>query len=281
MTSAPDPVTYGRAHRLALATRPRRGTAGQQFGRGTGSSLEFQELRDYQAGDDLRHVDWRSYARSEQLHSRLYRDEVAPVAELIVDGSRSMQLTPAKAAATRWLVRFLAALLAPDMHLRPVLASDPPVPLPAAALADPSLPGIAFDGARSLGDLPLTALLRPGSVRVVVSDFLFPHDPSALVDSLGRGASSLLLLAVLDGDELDPPRRGQLRLTEVETGATRDLPVDDRTVARYRQRLARLWDGLALAARRRAGLALRWDAATPAPAFVADELLAHGVVTPR
>jgi len=281
MAPQPDPLLLGRAYRLALATSPRRGLAGQQFGRGTGSSLEFQELRDYQVGDDLRHVDWRSYARTEQLHSRLYRDEVAPVAELIVDGSRSMELTPAKAAATRWALRFVAALLAPDMHLRPVLADDPPRPLAAEALRHADLPGVSFSGARPLHELPLSGLLRPGSVRVVLSDFLFAHDPTALVDGLGRGASALLLLAVLDPDELDPPRRGNLRLHEVETGAVRDLPVDDRAVARYRERLARLWDGLSLAARRRAGLAVRWDAGRSAQSWIDDELLAQGVVVPR
>jgi len=49
--------------RYALAM-PRRaaGTAGAVMGQRAGSSLEFRDYREYQPGDDLRHVDWSAYA---------------------------------------------------------------------------------------------------------------------------------------------------------------------------------------------------------------------------
>ena len=36
-------------------------------------------------GDDLRHVDWAAYARSDSLNIRLYREEVAPRLDLLID----------------------------------------------------------------------------------------------------------------------------------------------------------------------------------------------------
>lgn len=276
-----DPVALGRAHRLLPGSQPRRGTPGQRFGRGAGSSLEFQELRDYQVGDDLRHVDWRSYARTEQLHTRMYREEVAATFELILDGSRSMALTPAKRDATRWVCAFLAAAAEPDFALRAVLATDPPRPLPVEVLAQQDLPGVDFDGRQPLDSLPLQGVLRPGSVRVVVSDFLFPHDAPALVDRLGRGAGALLLVAVLDAEERDPGLHGSVILHEVETGARRELSVDERLLNRYRERLARLWAGLDREARVRGALAVQLDAEAAPEVLVADGLVRTGVVEPR
>ena len=73
------------------------GLIGERLGSGTGSSLEFQEYRPYTPGDDLRHVDWAAYARSETLAVRLYRQEVAPRIDLVLDVSKSMAVTGVRA----------------------------------------------------------------------------------------------------------------------------------------------------------------------------------------
>ena len=85
--------------RLALPRTPMRGRAGERLGSGTGSSLEFQDYRPYVPGDDLRHVDWSAYARSGLLAIRLYREEVAPRVDLVLDVSRSMSVTELKLRA--------------------------------------------------------------------------------------------------------------------------------------------------------------------------------------
>ena len=60
---------------------------------GTGSSLEFQEYREYTPGDDIRHLDWAAYGRSDTLMVRLYREEISPRTEILCDASRSMSVT--------------------------------------------------------------------------------------------------------------------------------------------------------------------------------------------
>src|SRR4051794_10405332 len=100
------------ARRFALAV-PRGGPVnrtGGAAGSRAGSSLEFQDHRGYEPGDDLRHVDWNAFARTDQLSVKLYREEVAPHLDLLVDGSRSMALEGAtKARATLALAVFLTA----------------------------------------------------------------------------------------------------------------------------------------------------------------------------
>src|SRR4249920_2976779 len=80
--------------RYALET-PRQapgGVAGGTLSQRAGSSLEFQDHRDYQPGDDLRHIDWNVYARTDQLTLKLYREEVTPHLDVLLDTSRSMTL---------------------------------------------------------------------------------------------------------------------------------------------------------------------------------------------
>ena len=40
-----------------------------------GRGMEFHESRPYQAGDDIRAIDWRVTARSGQTHTKVYREE--------------------------------------------------------------------------------------------------------------------------------------------------------------------------------------------------------------
>ena len=71
---------------------PPQGTAGAQLGRLAGESMEFMDHREYQPGDDLRRLDWAAYARSDKMFVKLYRQEVCPHLDVVIDGSRSMAL---------------------------------------------------------------------------------------------------------------------------------------------------------------------------------------------
>src|SRR5262245_39879667 len=87
-----DGERAGGRFRLELPRRVPAGAVGSAFGQRAGSSLEFRDYRDYQPGDDLRHVDWSAYARSDQLALKLYREEITPHVDILIDASRSMNL---------------------------------------------------------------------------------------------------------------------------------------------------------------------------------------------
>ena len=83
----------GLRYALALPQATLAGQRGEKLGRHAGSSVDFQDYRDYQPGDDLRHIDWNAYARTDQLTVKLFREEVQPHLDLILDTSSSMALT--------------------------------------------------------------------------------------------------------------------------------------------------------------------------------------------
>ena len=57
-------------------------------------SVEFVERRPYVQGDDLRHLDWKAYARSDRLSIKRYEEETNLECTVVVDASASMAYPP-------------------------------------------------------------------------------------------------------------------------------------------------------------------------------------------
>jgi uncharacterized protein (DUF58 family) len=55
-----------------------------------GVSVEFAEHREYVPGDDLRHLDWKVYGKTDRYYIKRYEEETSLTCHIIVDGSASM-----------------------------------------------------------------------------------------------------------------------------------------------------------------------------------------------
>lgn len=55
-----------------------------------GRGIEFEEVRAYEAGDDIRNIDWRVTARTGSAHTKLFREERERPVYLLVDQRRTM-----------------------------------------------------------------------------------------------------------------------------------------------------------------------------------------------
>src|SRR6201981_1235264 len=55
-----------------------------------GFSVEFVQHREYVPGDDIRHIDWKGYGRSERYTIKQYEQETNFAAHVLLDASRSM-----------------------------------------------------------------------------------------------------------------------------------------------------------------------------------------------
>src|SRR5215831_19478550 len=64
-----------------------------------GFSQEFAEYRAYTPGDDLRHVDWNVFARTERAYLKRYRGETNCQVNVLLDASKSMEFTSADGTA--------------------------------------------------------------------------------------------------------------------------------------------------------------------------------------
>ena len=55
-----------------------------------GRGLDFEEVRNYVAGDDIRNIDWKVTARTQKTHSKVFSEEKEKPALIVVDQSKSM-----------------------------------------------------------------------------------------------------------------------------------------------------------------------------------------------
>ena len=233
----------GLRYRLAVPRAALRGRNGVRLGVGAGASLDFHDYRDYHPGDDLRHLDWSVYARSDREVVKLFREEVAPHLDLVLDRSCSMALEGTPKAFAAATLAAACAMAAEQAHCTRTLwlageridalpnSRDDPAAWPPFALDDATAPDAAL--------LHRAPAWRPHGVRVLVSDLLWSADPAPLLSRLAGGAAALTVIQLLADDEVSPTPRGACRLEDVESGDHADLLVDTTACAAYAAALAR------------------------------------------
>jgi uncharacterized protein (DUF58 family) len=233
----------GMRYRLALPRLMARGATGQQLGALAGSSLEFKDHRDYQPGDDLRRIDWNAFGRSDKLTLKLFREEINPHCDILLDGSRSMALAGSAKAAAALGVAALHATAAANAGCSSAawLARAGCEPIINGQGRPGEWQGLAFDFAGT----PVEALQRTPprwrkqGVRIFISDLLWLGEPAVLLQQLARDAASVIVVQLLAMQDAQPTERGRLRLVDAETNAQHEIQVDEAALLRYQATFTR------------------------------------------
>jgi uncharacterized protein (DUF58 family) len=216
-----------RGLRLSGGRQPLSLRAGSHLTAHKGRGLEFDEVRHYQAGDDVRAIDWRVTARRGKPHTKLFREEKERPIFILADLSpgmffgtrrrfKSVQVSQLAALAA-W-----AALQNGDRVGGVVIGADrylvlPPRPRRDGVMAllhgleqlQPGGPGVCNSGRLDQGLAKLHSLILPGSLVILLSDF---REMSEVGERyLGRIArrSDLLAAFVYDRLEAQPPPPGR------------------------------------------------------------------------
>jgi uncharacterized protein (DUF58 family) len=88
-----DPETLARVRALELRARQtiEGFITGGHRSKHHGFAVEFAQHREYVPGDDIRHIDWKVYGRTQRFHLKQYELETNLVCWLLVDASESMR----------------------------------------------------------------------------------------------------------------------------------------------------------------------------------------------
>lgn len=212
---------------------------GNHQGLTPGHGSEPGEARLYQAGDDVRRIDWNVTARTQQTHVRELIADRDLEAWLVVDASAAMrfgtdhnqkaQIALAAAAAVGFLTarnqnRLGAILVAgPDLHTVPPRGGRTQVMAILSKIAAPA-PSEGRGKADLAGAIDrVGALSRRRGFVAVIADFV----GSAWVDPLARLGlrHDLLAITVSDPRELEIPPIGLVEMVDPATGAAREVRV--------------------------------------------------------
>lgn len=239
--------------RLPLRSRSWQGQAGEFTGSGTGSSLDFQDHRAYSPGDDPRHINWQAYARTGSYTMKLFREEVRPVVDLILDASESMFFEERKAARTAELFYFITescAAAGASLSIHAVRGNGTTQLDPATLRTHKwletarSLPVTDPAIAPDLAKLPL----RANAIRVFLSDLLFSGDPEPMLRHLGQRHGSILIFSPWLEAEARPDWDGNYEFIDPERQSRHPHRIEPVTLRRYLEAYANhfaLWKNAA------------------------------------
>jgi uncharacterized protein (DUF58 family) len=228
---------------LGLPRRAPVNLTGAALGQRAGSSLEFNDYREYEPGDDLRHIDWNAYARSDQLIVKLFREEVTPHVDIAIDGSRSMALEESKKAdAVVSLAAFFAAAASNAGYSHRAWLMGETVRHVANGTARPvRWEGMDFEFRGNPAEVLSRQAVswRPRGMRILLSDLLWLGDPLITLGRLADRAATVIVVQVLAEADVSPPGQGNLRLVDSETDDVHDVFVDAVALKRYHDGLTR------------------------------------------
>lgn len=213
-----------RTKRLLGGTR-----AGDHVTRQKGFGLDFDQIREYQQGDDVRYIDWKSSARAGKMLVKQYYQEQSRTIMLVVDCSRSLNFgsgkdTKYQCAATVASVLALIGQESKDRVSLVLFAEGIELYItPRSGYAHvQKIMNTLFTHALEKTVTNYAQMLRfvgdkktKDSVIFLLSDFIGFHDES-LLRSLAR-TSELIAVRCLDPLERNLPSVGLLSLQDVET----------------------------------------------------------------
>jgi uncharacterized protein (DUF58 family) len=197
-----------------------------------GFSQEFAEYRAYSPGDDLRHVDWNVYARTERAYLKRYRGETNTLLTILLDASSSMNFTSHKitkmdyarytAASLFYLAtqsqRDAAGLIVFDDEVRTYIR-----PSTRQGQLFRLLSGLEHAEPRARTDFAKPLLhfqnfLRKRGMVVIISDFYESPDTIVkTIEPLRFHGNEVVLFHILDPKEIKPEFGAAATLIDLET----------------------------------------------------------------
>jgi uncharacterized protein (DUF58 family) len=216
-----------------------------------GFSQEFAEYRAYSPGDDLRHVDWNLFARTERCYLKRYRGETSSQLTVLLDASNSMQYTsgpPPKMDYARFIAASLfylairnqrdaAGLIVFDDEVREYVR-----PSTRQGQLTRLFAGLEHAEPRARTDYgkPLQhfqALLHRRGIVVVISDFYEEPDTIVrIIEPLRFHGNDVVLFHILDPQEIRPELKGPAILVDLETDREMEV-VPEYTKTIYRAKM--------------------------------------------
>ncbi|MDB4965473.1 MAG: hypothetical protein JWN44_1162 [Myxococcales bacterium] len=219
-----DPVALSRLANLELRARSvvEGALSGMHRSPHHGSSVEFAEHKEYSAGDEIKHIDWKAYGKFDKYYVKQFEQDTEMRAYLLLDCSASMGYQGAgvsKLDYARMLAASLAYLLLKQQDQVGMVAFGEKLRgyLPPRARSGHLNDLLtALDGVRAEGrtDLPraiayLSEVVQKRALVVVFSDLLgTQNDVRHLLRGLRARKHDVVVFHLLDKDELTLPFEG-------------------------------------------------------------------------
>ena len=290
-TSLLENSTLARVERmrmLPLRRRTNRSRGEHLAGKG-GTSTEFNDHRDYTAGDDMRYVDWNIFARLNRPYVKQYRHEEEMHVVVLVDASASMQFGDkfqrAKQLAACFAVMGLMNIEKVSLFACQHAGKTPLILPPCTGRISLKRVFKFLEEIPPGGDFPIEEAVeavlvqhRGRGIVVILSDFLTFGAMDRPMNMLFSAGLEVFAVQLLSGIELNPELTGDLRFVDAESGHTLDVSSVGDLLGFYHEHLNGLQEHLTTLCRQRSGRFLCLDASRPLDEILFDVMKRKGWV---
>jgi uncharacterized protein (DUF58 family) len=269
-----SPELLARLEKMELVSRKvfRGRMKGERPSPRKGQSVEFADFRNYVPGDDLRFVDWNTYARLEKLFLKMFLEEEDLHFYALIDTSGSMNFgTPTKLHFALQLAAALGfiGLVRGDRVKIETIGQSPRNAAPAfrgrrslwrmldhlegvekgtSLISEPGNQTISANATGeksvmspfSLAEGVKSFCLRNSGkgIVVLISDLMDKHGYESALRYLASQQMDVYVIHVLSPEEFEPDIQGDLRLVDCEDGDVAEVTVTGPLLKRYKQTLA-------------------------------------------
>jgi uncharacterized protein (DUF58 family) len=251
-----SPQLLAQLERLELVSRKifRGRMKGERRSKRKGQSVEFADFRSYVAGDDLRFIDWNTYARLDKLFLKMFLEEEDLHFYALIDASNSMDFgTPTKLEYAKQLAAALGfiGLVRGDRVRIETLGQSA------------RAPGPVLRGRKSLWrmmdylnnvvpeeNIPLAQGVKNFCTRnsgkgilILITDLMDKTGYEPALRYLVSQQMDVYVIQVLSTEEIDPDIKGDLKLLDCEDADVAEITASAPLIARYKRTLNAFVDG--------------------------------------
>ncbi|MBT4248885.1 DUF58 domain-containing protein [bacterium] len=197
-----------------------------------GFSVEFSEHRSYEPGDEVKHIDWKLYGKTNRLYVKRYEEETNLRAHLILDTSKSMSYTSNKVSKLdygSYLLAALSYLMISQQDAAGVVLFDEKIRSFIPPKSTPSHLNIllnVLDAPKPGNDTKIESVLHQMAERInkrglviIISDLL--DEPKNILKGLKHfrhKKQEVILFHILDRNELEFEFENRTKFVDMESG---------------------------------------------------------------
>jgi uncharacterized protein (DUF58 family) len=246
-----SPELLAQLERLELVSRKifRGRMKGERRSKRKGQSVEFADFRNYVAGDDLRFIDWNTYARLDKLFLKMFLEEEDLHFYILIDASLSMDFgTPTKLHYARQLAAALSFIGLVRADRVKIETLGQPANKPGPSLRGRGsvwrmldyLDGVGAGETASLATGIKNFCIRNHGkgILVLISDLMDKGGYESAMRYLVSQQMDVYVIQVLSAEEIDPDVKGDLKLVDCEDQDEAEITASSPLIQRYKQNLA-------------------------------------------
>ena len=197
-----------------------------------GFSVEFSEHRSYEPGDEVKHIDWKLYGKTNRLYVKRYEEETNLRAHLILDTSKSMSYTSNKVSKLdygSYLLAALSYLMISQQDAAGVVLFDEKIRSFIPPKSTPSHLNTllnVLDAPKTGNDTKIESVLHQMAERInkrglviIISDLL--DEPKNILKGLKHfrhKKQEVILFHILDRNELEFEFENRTKFVDMESG---------------------------------------------------------------